>query len=149
MFTKKSFVALLAFAAPLLVRADVTPTEPAPGASFNAGTTCAVGWDGDANSTTVWKNMAIELMTGDNFDMVHLTSNYCLVISVPPNTQNIICPLPPSILFLFILCYFPFSQPSPRIKTVPSAVVSPSHVPKSHPTPPSTFTNSPALKHPP
>ncbi|KAF8815428.1 hypothetical protein BYT27DRAFT_7333955 [Phlegmacium glaucopus] len=74
MFAKNSFVALLVFAAPLLARADVNPTEPAPGTVFNDGTTCSTAWNGDTNSTTIWKNMAIELMTGDNFNMIHLTT---------------------------------------------------------------------------
>ncbi|EDR14437.1 uncharacterized protein LACBIDRAFT_304994 [Laccaria bicolor S238N-H82] len=74
MFTLSTLTFLLALALPLLVRADVTPAEPAPGASFNAGSSCTITWIGDKASTTIWKNMAIELMTGDNYDMVHLTT---------------------------------------------------------------------------
>lgn len=74
MFTTSTLTLLLALASPLLVRADVTPAEPAPGASFNAGSSCTITWIGDKASTTIWKNMAIELMTGDNYDMVHLTT---------------------------------------------------------------------------
>jgi len=73
MFTN-TFVALLAFAAPFLVRADCTPTLPAPGTVYNEGSTCLIAWDGDTSSTTLWKNMAIELMTGNNFEMEFITT---------------------------------------------------------------------------
>lgn len=82
MLALNTFVAFFAFAAPLLVRADVTPTGPAPGDVFNQGSNCVITWSGDTNSTTNWKNMAIELMTGDNINMVHLTSNYLLYIYI-------------------------------------------------------------------
>ena len=74
MFSAPVFTALFVLAAPLITRADVTPTEPAPAEVFNAGTTCHIAWDGDANSTTSWKDMTIQLMTGDNFNMIALTS---------------------------------------------------------------------------
>ena len=76
MLAINTFVALLALVTPLHVRADVSPLEPAPGDSFDEGSTCKTTWAGDSNSTTIWKNMAIELMTGSNADMIHLTSNY-------------------------------------------------------------------------
>lgn len=65
---------LLALASPLMVLADVTPSEPSPGSVFKAGQTCLVTWQGDTDSTTVWKGMAIELMSGSNLEMVHVTS---------------------------------------------------------------------------
>lgn len=74
MFAAHAFTALLVLVAPLVARADVTPSEPGPGDSFNAGATCHTNWIGDTNSTTEWKNMAIELMTGSNLGMVHLTT---------------------------------------------------------------------------
>lgn len=72
MFSPKFFVALLVFAAPFLVRADVTPTRPAPQDIYNEGSTCYIAWQGDTISTTLWKSMDIELMTGNNTDMVSL-----------------------------------------------------------------------------
>ena len=67
--------ALLALTSPMsMVLADVTPSEPGPGSVFKAGSTCLVTWLGDTASSTIWKNMAIELMSGDNFNMVHVTS---------------------------------------------------------------------------
>lgn len=64
--------ALFSLAAVQLVRADPTPTEPAPGDVMTEGETCNVTWDTD--STGTWTSMDIELMTGSNEDMVHLTS---------------------------------------------------------------------------
>jgi len=63
---------LLALAASLLVHADPTPTQPSPGDSFNAGGSCPIAWEVD--TTGVWKTMNIELMTGSNLAMVHLTT---------------------------------------------------------------------------
>jgi hypothetical protein len=76
MFSTKTLVALFVFATPLLVRASVTPTGPAPGDRFDEGSPCKIAWTGDKNSTTIWKNMAIELMSGNNTDMQFITSNY-------------------------------------------------------------------------
>jgi hypothetical protein len=69
-----AFTALVALSAPLLAIADVTPSEPGPGDIFNAGATCPIVWLGDKDSTTAWKDMAIELMTGDNLNMIHITT---------------------------------------------------------------------------
>jgi hypothetical protein len=55
-----------------LVRADVTPLAPAPGNVFNEGSTCHIAWTPD--TTGAWKTTSIELMTGNNLDMVHLTT---------------------------------------------------------------------------
>lgn len=68
------FALLAASASTLLVRADVTPSAPGPGSVFKEGDNCQITWKGDADSKTVWKDMSIELMTGDNFNMVHLTT---------------------------------------------------------------------------
>ncbi|KAF7289483.1 hypothetical protein HMN09_01342300 [Mycena chlorophos] len=73
MFSSVVLATILASNA-LLSHADVTPNEPAPGDSFNEGASCTLGWAGDTNSTTNWLNMAIELMTGPNEAMVHLTT---------------------------------------------------------------------------
>ncbi|KII85980.1 hypothetical protein PLICRDRAFT_165575 [Plicaturopsis crispa FD-325 SS-3] len=63
------------FASSLLlagVRADPNPSEPSPGDVFNQGATCHIAWDVDTTGT--WKTMNIELMTGSNTGMVHLTT---------------------------------------------------------------------------
>jgi hypothetical protein len=65
-------VTLLALAMFFLVRADPTPTQPGPGDSFKAGGPCHIEWDVD--TTGLWKIMNIELMTGSNTGMVHLTT---------------------------------------------------------------------------
>ncbi|KAG6844021.1 hypothetical protein H0H87_010589 [Tephrocybe sp. NHM501043] len=56
------------------IRAVVYPDFPA-GDLQTAGKTCHITWQKDqANSPTAWKDMTIQFMTGDNFNMVHLTS---------------------------------------------------------------------------
>ena len=74
MFSKTSVFTTLALAAPLFVRAVVTPSEPGPGSVYAAGETCRVVWAGDTESDTLWADMSIQLMTGSNFEMVHVTS---------------------------------------------------------------------------
>ncbi|KAL0576953.1 hypothetical protein V5O48_005024 [Marasmius crinis-equi] len=56
----------------LAVRADVTPNEPGPGSVFRQGQKCRTAWTGDKDGN--WGDMAIELMTGDNLHMIHLTT---------------------------------------------------------------------------
>ncbi|KAM6497394.1 hypothetical protein JOM56_007867 [Amanita muscaria] len=74
MFSKIALTIFLATSLALMANADVTPDEPGPGAVYKTGGTCRTTWNGDKDSTTAWKNMSIELMTGDNFDMIHLTT---------------------------------------------------------------------------
>jgi len=64
-------VALAALAS-CVVRAQTTPTGPAPGQIFKEGGPCLIQWIADTTGT--WKVAYIELMTGDNFNMVHLTT---------------------------------------------------------------------------
>lgn len=71
MFTSLAIVAMLACSA-LVARADPTPNSPGPGDVYNEGAQCPIGWTAD--TTGVWKVMNIELMTGSNLDMVHLTT---------------------------------------------------------------------------
>lgn len=70
MFSRFVLPALLSLVT--LVSADPDPQEPGPGAVFNEGATCHIAWGAD--TTGAWKSMAIELMTGDNWNMVHLTT---------------------------------------------------------------------------
>jgi len=66
-----SFSLVILLAGSTLVRATIVPSTPE---TADAGSECAVAWTGDTNSTTDWLNMAIEFMTGDNDDMVFLTT---------------------------------------------------------------------------
>ncbi|OBZ73699.1 hypothetical protein A0H81_06253 [Grifola frondosa] len=70
MFIRSTLTALVAAIA--LVKADPDPTAPGPGDVFKVGGDCLITWDPDTSGT--WKTMNIELMTGDNFDMVHITT---------------------------------------------------------------------------
>ena len=75
--TLPAFVLSLALAA----LADPVPSTPNPGAVYNEGSNCDIGWTPD--STGQWKTMNIQLMTGDNFQMVPLTSpSYCIYFQV-------------------------------------------------------------------
>ena len=58
----------------LSVFADPTPTVPAPGAVYNEGSNCVVQWNADTSGSSTWKNMKLQLMTGDNLNMIPLTS---------------------------------------------------------------------------
>ncbi|EJD41798.1 hypothetical protein AURDEDRAFT_115366 [Auricularia subglabra TFB-10046 SS5] len=55
-----------------LSRAQVTPSEPAPGRDFQIGGTCEISWTPDTSGT--WGTTYIQLMTGSNDQMVHLTT---------------------------------------------------------------------------
>ncbi|OJT03285.1 hypothetical protein TRAPUB_6063 [Trametes pubescens] len=70
MFPYATLVALIAGAA--FVHADPTPSAPGPGDVFREGGQCTFAWDVDTTGT--WKEMNVELMTGDNWNMVHLTT---------------------------------------------------------------------------
>jgi len=74
MFSKIAQTIFLVTSLALMAKADVTPDEPGPGAVYKTGGTCRTTWIGDKVSATAWKNMSIELMTGDNFNMIHLTT---------------------------------------------------------------------------
>lgn len=65
---------ILVFAALPILRAlaAIEVLEPAPGDVYKPNATCSITWDAD--TTGKWTTMAIELMTGSNEDMVHLTS---------------------------------------------------------------------------
>lgn len=76
MFPKIFLTAIVVALPVFLIAADVTPVEPAPGALFTAGGNCNLNWDGDTSSTTAWKAMTVQLMTGSNDNMIPLTSMY-------------------------------------------------------------------------
>ncbi|KAG2137701.1 hypothetical protein BD769DRAFT_283814 [Suillus cothurnatus] len=63
---------VLASSAAIFVHADPDPTNPGPGDVFIEGQACSINWNPD--TTGVWKTMIIQLKTGDNFDMVNLTT---------------------------------------------------------------------------
>lgn len=67
------FKSLLIAALPILaVVAQVEPSEPAPGEKFNEGADCNISWAVDPTGT--WTELNIELMSGSNTQMTHLTS---------------------------------------------------------------------------
>ncbi|KAG6889763.1 hypothetical protein C0995_014690 [Termitomyces sp. Mi166 len=92
MFATFALTAILASASLLRVRADVTPSDPGPGVVYKVGGTCHIGWVGDNDSPTAWKNMAIQLMTGDNFNMIHLTTVATGLDGTVDGTFDHVCP---------------------------------------------------------
>ncbi|KAG8849499.1 hypothetical protein FRB91_009841 [Serendipita sp. 411] len=62
--------ALAALLLASLVRSEPVPLEPSGTSVFNEGGNCTILWTPD--TTGVWTTMNIELMTGDNFNQVHL-----------------------------------------------------------------------------
>jgi hypothetical protein len=72
MFTAFAVSALLVSSLAPFTRADPTPLAPGPGDVFTQGGDCTFSWTPDPTDT--WKVMNIQLMTGSNFGMVHLTS---------------------------------------------------------------------------
>ena len=83
MFAYASLAALIASAA--FVHAEVVPTAPGPGDIFKEGGQCTFTWDVDASG--VWKTMNVQLMTGSNTGMVHITSTPFLPFNLPKGTQ--------------------------------------------------------------
>ena len=79
MFSRGTFSAFVLSLA-LVALADPTPSAPSPGQVFNAGSTCQIAWTPD--SSGLWKVMNIQLMTGDNLQMVALTSPSCIFFQV-------------------------------------------------------------------
>jgi len=74
----------------LVAFAEVNPTLPDPGHIFNEGSNCQIGWTPDP--TGRWKTMNIELMTGDNFKMVHLTTVATVDGTTTTGTFSYPCP---------------------------------------------------------
>ncbi|KAI0694582.1 hypothetical protein C8T65DRAFT_55212 [Cerioporus squamosus] len=70
MFAYAGLAALIAGSA--FVRADPVPTAPGPGDVFKVGGQCTFTWDAD--TTGVWKEMNVELMSGSNLQMNHITT---------------------------------------------------------------------------
>jgi len=56
----------------LVARAAMTPTAPGPGDVFSAGSVCSLSWEPD--TTGLWKNVTIQLMSGQNLVMLPVTT---------------------------------------------------------------------------
>jgi len=74
----------------LVALADPTPSEPNPGNVFKEGNNITATWTPD--STGVWKTMNIQLMTGDNLQMVPLTTVGTVDGTTSPGTYSFLCP---------------------------------------------------------
>ncbi|CAE6334603.1 unnamed protein product [Rhizoctonia solani] len=85
------------------------PTEPSGASVFNVGQQCSIKWDADATGT--WKDMSIQLMTGDNWNMIHITTiaQNIDATDATKNTYTYTCPdvTPNSQIY-----FYQFSSPS-------------------------------------
>ncbi|KAJ9114285.1 hypothetical protein QFC22_005737 [Naganishia vaughanmartiniae] len=73
MFPKSLFTAMPLLAAfTTLVRADVIPSSPDGSTVVKVGATAEAMWAKDMNGT--WTDVTVKLMTGDNFNMVEVTT---------------------------------------------------------------------------
>ncbi|CAE7159206.1 unnamed protein product [Rhizoctonia solani] len=79
------------------------PTEPSGSSVFNVGAQCTIKWDADATGT--WKNMNIQLMTGDNWNMIHITTiaQDIDATDATKNTYSYTCPdvTPNSLIYFY------------------------------------------------
>ncbi|KAH9851842.1 hypothetical protein C2E23DRAFT_732131 [Lenzites betulinus] len=71
---KSTALGATAFARPvaLATTGSVIPTAPGPNDVFNEGANCTFSWTPDPSG--VWTQTDVELMTGDNFNMVYITT---------------------------------------------------------------------------
>jgi len=105
MFATLAFTTLLASSA-LFARAAVNPLSPSPGDVFNEGSTCHIAWAVD--TTGDWKTLNIELMTGDNIDMIHLTT----VATVDGTTRSSFDYPCPDVTVNSAIYFYQFSSPN-------------------------------------
>ncbi|KZT20981.1 hypothetical protein NEOLEDRAFT_1140011 [Neolentinus lepideus HHB14362 ss-1] len=111
MFSVFALTALLASS--LVAHADPVPSEPGPNSVYNEGSTCHIAWTPDTSGT--WTQMAIELMTGDNWNMVHLTTVTTLDgTNTATTTYDYPCP---SVTPNAAIYFYQFSDPSSPNKT--------------------------------
>ncbi|KAJ1306397.1 hypothetical protein OPQ81_007402 [Rhizoctonia solani] len=91
------------------VVAAPNPTEPSGTSVFNVGQQCTMKWDADA--TGGWKKMSVQLMTGDNLGMIHITTvaQDIDATDATKNTYSYTCPdvTPNSAIY-----FYQFSDPS-------------------------------------
>ncbi|OCB86331.1 hypothetical protein A7U60_g6645 [Sanghuangporus baumii] len=90
----------------LAVLAQVEPLDPAPGNVYNTGTDCEVVWATDP--TGQWTTMNIELMTGSNSQMVHLTT-VATVDGTKDTRYSFTCP---SVTVNSAIYFYQFSTPA-------------------------------------
>jgi len=110
MFSSVVFTALLAASSSLFVLADPTPTAPGPGDSFKEGSNCTFAWDGDTNAATKadWTVMNVELMSGSNLQMNHITT----VASVDGTTTGTFSYACPEVTPNSAIYFYQFSSPN-------------------------------------
>ncbi|KAH7326890.1 hypothetical protein B0J17DRAFT_620552 [Rhizoctonia solani] len=100
---------VLAASAVAGVVAAPNPTEPSASSVFNVGQQCTIKWDAD--STGAWKAMNIQLMTGDNWNMIHI-STIAQNIDATDATKNTYSYTCPEVIPTSAIYFYQFSDPS-------------------------------------
>jgi len=92
----------------MLVCADPDPSIPGPGDVYNEGSNCKIAWSADTSGT--WTQMSIELMTGNNWNMVHL-ADITTIDATKELTYSYPCPqvTPNSAIY-----FYQFKDPSSK-----------------------------------
>ncbi|CAE6445911.1 hypothetical protein ACGC1H_003924 [Rhizoctonia solani] len=85
------------------------PTEPSGSSVFNVGKECTIKWDAD--STGSWKKMSIQLMTGDNWNMIPITT-IAQDIDATDATKNTFTYTCPDVTPNSMIYFYQFSDPS-------------------------------------
>jgi len=92
MFTSAKFAVGLVAVVAGVVSAAPNPTEPSSTSVFNVGATCSIQWVVDATAT--WKSMSIQLMSGDNFNMIPITTVAQNIDATDPTKTTFTYPCP-------------------------------------------------------
>lgn len=109
MFTSIKFAAGIVAVVAGVVSAAPNPTEPSSTSVFNVGGTCSIKWDAD--STAKWKSMSIQLMTGDNWNMIPITT-VAQDIDATDATKNSFTYTCPEVTPTSAIYFYQFSSPS-------------------------------------
>ncbi|KAG8771191.1 hypothetical protein FRC12_003802 [Ceratobasidium sp. 428] len=92
-----------------VVSAAPNPTEPSSTSVFNVGKDCTIKWDVD--STGTWKQMNIQLMTGDNWNMIPVTT-VAQNIDATDATKNTFSYTCPEVTPTSAIYFYQFSSPA-------------------------------------
>ncbi|KAG9080897.1 hypothetical protein FRC06_006010 [Ceratobasidium sp. 370] len=109
MFSSKLTVAGIVAVVAGVVSASPNPTEPSSTSVFNIGQTCSIKWDPD--TTGSWKQMNIQLMTGDNWNMIHITT-IAQNIDATDATKNTFSYDCPEVTPTSAIYFYQFSSPA-------------------------------------
>ncbi|KAG8746076.1 hypothetical protein FRC10_006179 [Ceratobasidium sp. 414] len=109
MFSSKLAVTGIVAVVAGMVGASPNPTEPSSASVFNIGQACSIKWDPDTTGT--WKQMNIQLMTGDNWNMIPITT-VAQNIDATDATKNTFSYPCPAVTPTSAIYFYQFSSPT-------------------------------------